>query len=200
MDLALHEGQPAGWLYRRAAAGPVWHQCWIQQHGCKRFHFPPGKPGPRGQGKGCLNLFPKPATNSFIQPEQVKGKGSLSRSCIFPTCWFPCRHQQPKVFSHVQTPLCAHKVLVPSITWTASFSEELSASSQQKRGEKSIKQFLIAKCHFDGTDIFGKASINFNVLFCLFKKNQTQKMSKYVILTFSEPNVLLLHPSTVLKI
>lgn len=67
---------------------------------------------------------------------------------------------------HVQTPLDAHEVFVPTKTQTDTFSSEI-ASSQQKRGG-SINQFLVAKCHFDGTDIFSKASINFNVLFCLF--------------------------------
>jgi len=57
----------------------------------------------------------------------------------------------------------------------AAFSEEFSASSQKKVGKKSINHFLFAKCHFDGTDIFGKASINFNFFFCLFKKNKHRK-------------------------
>lgn len=147
-DSALPGGPLAGWLYRRAAARPSWHHCWIWQHQCKGLHPPPGKAGPYSQGRGCLTLFSEPATSSSTQPEQVAGERSPSRSCIFLMCQFPHRHQQPKVFFHEQTPLHAHELLVPSITWTATFSEEFSSSSQQSRREKKHKPVSHCKMSF----------------------------------------------------
>lgn len=156
----------ARWLYCRAAAGPGWHRCWIWQHRNKGLRLPPGKAGPHGWGRGCWNLFHELAAAQFFpQSKQVAGEGSMSRR-VFLVCALPCRHQQPEAFLHVQMALDAHKAFVPSKTQTDTFSEG-SASSQQKRGG-SKNRFLFAKCHFDGTDIFSKASINFNVLFCLF--------------------------------
>lgn len=94
---------------------------------------------------------------------------------------------------HMQRPMCAHHVSSQHNSDDRSFSEELSASICQKGDKNGIKQFPTAKCHIDGTSIFGKASVNFNILFCFLKIPTTQKMSKYVILTFSERNVLSLH-------
>lgn len=165
----LPEGPLARWLYCRAAAGPGWYQHWIWQHRCKRLHLPLGKAGPCGWG--CLNLFPELVTSSLIQPEQVTGKSPQSRGCIFLICWFLCRHRQltpTKMVLHVQMPLHT-KWLFPiysHLFW------RVQCKQSAKGGKKSINQFLMAKCHFDGTDIFCKASINFNVLFCLFLKNK----------------------------
>lgn len=117
------------------------------------------------------------------QPQRVAGK---SVQHLFPM-------QKPKVFLHVQRLICAHHVSSQHNSDDRSFAEELDASVCQKGDKNGIKQFPTAKCHIDGTSIFGKASVNFNILFCFLKISTTQKMSKYVILTFSEPNVLSLH-------
>lgn len=101
--------------------------------------------------------------------------------------------KKPTMVLHMQRPMCAHHVSSQHNSDDRSFSEELSASICQKGDKNGIKQFPTAKCHIDGTSIFGKASVNFNILFCFLKIPTTQKMSKYVILTFSERNVLSLH-------
>lgn len=102
--------------------------------------------------------------------------------------------KKPKVFLHVRRFMRAPHVSSQHNSDDRSFSKELNLRRVcQKEDKNGIKQFPTVKCHIDRTSIFGKASVNFNILFCFLKISTTQKMSKYVILTFSEPNVLSLH-------